>query len=316
MTPKTRQNRAQATAKPHKLVVLAKHAEQRLDNYLFREFKSLPRQLIYRLIRKGAIRVNNKKVGQATKLAEHDEIYIPAVRVERNLTDIKVDASKKLPPVLHSDKNYLIFDKPAGMAVHGGSGLGYGLIEMARHVRNEPDLELAHRLDKDTSGILVLTKKRSALKWFHALLREKKVQKIYRAAVWGQWNSSTAKKITLPLRKVSATKGGKRVHVSDDGLQAITKTKCLWQGSHGAILEIELVTGKTHQARAHLAHVGLPIIGDNRYGQNSINKQLKIKTLCLHAHQLVFSPIENASVLKITSKIPKVFDTIQKQLDT
>lgn len=308
--------RKQTRPVPREFVIGREHEGQRIDNFLLREFKSVPRQLIYRLLRQGKVRLNDRRAKPTVKLTQDDRLRVPDVGATRSVTTVPADT--KLPPVLYEDEDYLVFAKPPGLAVHGGSGLSFGLIELVRHVRAHKELELAHRLDKDTSGILVLAKRRAGLRWFHEQLREGKVRKIYCAAVWGYWQAETAATIKVGLRKVEASRGGKRMVTDKDGKQAVTKTKCLAQGERGALLEIELVTGKTHQARTHLAHVGLSIVGDERYGERDANRSAAKaghSGLFLHAQQLTFaSRHANAEPVSISCKVPHRFAKLQQWL--
>lgn len=304
---------ATATLQKFQFTVAAEHAGQRVDNYLFRELKSVPKQLIYRLLRQGKVRVNDKKVKPESRLGLNDRLAVPALRARTAVAEIT--ATVDLPPVVFEDDDYLVLAKPAGLAVHGGSGLSFGLIELARHVRAMPWLELVHRLDKDTSGIIVLAKNRAGLRWLHAELRDNRVKKIYQTVVFGKWRKAYAN-IELNLRKILADHGGRRMLVVKDGVKAITRTTCTQQSKSGALLRIELVTGKTHQARVHLAHVGLPIVGDSRYGDFARNKQAHAaghRGLFLHASQLAFTN-RHGDQIKVTAKLPAGFSKIRPWL--
>ena len=287
---------------------------QRLDNYLIRELKGVPRQLIYRLLRKGRIKLNGKKAAPSTKLASGDVLAIPPLRTgERAKEPLR---NPILPESIHEDKDFIIFDKPAGYAVHGGSGLSHGVIEAARQEIGDERLELAHRLDKDTSGLLVVAKSRRGLRSFHAQLREGSVRKTYHAIVLGAWSKDNSV-IDLPLRKIPASKGSRRSVVSDDGARSVTRCECVVQLDKGAVLTVELVTGKTHQARVHLAEVGNPILGDTRYGDRDANASARrggCRGLMLHAHSLEFRLPGEGGYISLTSEIPDRFATAQQWL--
>lgn len=290
-----------------RLEVQPEHADQRIDNYLLRELKGAPRQLVYRLLRTGKVRCNRKRARAGQRLQAGDIISLPALRLgERRPLEFK---NPRELPVAYEDGDYLIFDKPAGLAVHGGSGMSYGLIEAARHLRGEQSLELVHRLDKDTSGLLVVAKSRRGLRHAAALLREGKVEKIYRALVWGRWSGEHAR-INLPLRQTPAQQGGKRSVVADDGARAETSCRCLRQYAAGAELTLKLVTGKTHQARAHLAAVDHPIVGDDRYGDRERNRVLArrgCRGLMLHAARLGLE-LPGGEKLMLDSQVPERFE--------
>lgn len=310
-------SREQAQDKPSQLrcwVVSQEHAGQRADNFLLRELKGVPRQLLYRLLRQGKVKLNDKRLRPSYKLVAGDELSVPAIRTAARVAHVPRFA--RLPQILHEDNDYLVLAKPDGMAVHGGSGQSCGLIELARHVRKQPHLELAHRLDKDTSGVLVLTKSRAGLRWFHEQLRAGLVRKFYRAVVCGQWTGKQ-RKIDLALQKIPADQGGKRIVVEESGAQSVTKTECLFQGSKGAVLDVELVTGRTHQARAHLSHVGLPILGDARYGDRNCNRMAYSaghRGLYLHARYLSFKRRNNQGQLDLTCRVPARFATVRQWL--
>lgn len=314
MKPRTRSpaistpSRSAASARPPalKYVVDAERAAQRLDNFLLRELKGVPRQLVYRLLRTGRVRCNRRRARPDQRLRAGDEISLPRPRMgERPAGSLR---SPRLAPVAYEDGDYLVFDKPAGLAVHGGSGLSHGLIEAARQVRKQPSLELVHRLDKETSGLLVVAKTRRGLLHLAAQLREGGVAKEYRALVCGRWSGEHAR-IALPLRKVPAAAGGRRSVVADDGGRAETACRLLRQHPAGADLSLRLLTGKTHQARVHLASVGHPIIGDERYGSRERNRELArrgCRGLMLHAAKLRFT-LPGGERLTLESPAPERF---------
>ena len=308
-------NELRPDAAGHSWQVSDHHDGQRVDNFLIRECKGVPRQLIYRLLRTGKVRLNNAKVRQSDRLTAGDSLQMPPVRLaERQPVKPHLHS---LPPVAYEDEYYVVFDKPSGVAVHGGSGISFGLIEAVRHMRNADNLELGHRLDRDTSGLVVIAKTMPALRWFHAQLSAGQLRKDYAAVVIGHWRKQFAN-IDMPLRKITADRGGRRAVVAAEGLPSRTRTKCLRQSSAGALLSLRLETGRTHQARAHLAHVGLPILGDARYGWWNANRDAQkasFARMFLHAHKLAFTPYQGKARLELESQLPTQFTDALEWLD-
>lgn len=272
---------------------------QRIDNFLARILKDLPRSLVYRILRTGEVRVNGKRARPEYRLAAGDRIRLPPLQRKteeqraaergapsRSLRDFVAGA------IIHEDRDLIVVNKPAGVAVHGGSGLSAGVIEALRATRPEAkELELVHRLDRDTSGVLLIAKRRAVLRELHALLRERDMEKRYLALVVGRWPFG-AKTIDLPL-KTNLKQGGERVvRVHADGQQAITKfTPIQHFGKLATLLDISLGTGRTHQIRVHAAHAGHPIAGDEKYGDRERDARLKpygLQRMFLHAHSLTF----------------------------
>ncbi len=274
-------------------------AGQRIDNFLGRILKDVPRSLIYRILRTGEVRVNGKRAKPETRLAEGDRIRLPPMQRK---TDEQRAAEKSAPSrslrefvsgaIIHEDRDLIVVNKPAGVAVHGGSGLSAGVIEALRAKYPElKELELVHRLDRDTSGVLLVAKRRAVLRELHALLRERDMEKRYLALVVGRWPFGT-KTIDLPL-KTNLKQGGERVvRVHAEGQQAITTFKPLQHfGKLATLLDISLGTGRTHQIRVHAAHAGHPIAGDEKYGDRERDAKLKpfgLQRMFLHAHSLTF----------------------------
>jgi 23S rRNA pseudouridine955/2504/2580 synthase len=274
-------------------------AGQRIDNYLSRILKDVPRSLIYRILRTGEVRVNGKRAKPETRLAEGDRIRLPPLQRK---TDEQRAAERSAPSrslrefvtgaIIHEDRDLIVVNKPAGVAVHGGSGLSAGVIEALRAARPElKELELVHRLDRDTSGVLMIAKRRAVLRELHALLRERDMEKRYLALVVGRWPFGT-KTIDLPL-KTNMKSGGERiVRVHADGQQAITTFKPIQHfGKLATLLDISLGTGRTHQIRVHAAHAGHPIAGDEKYGDRERDAKLKpfgLQRMFLHAQSLTF----------------------------
>ncbi len=265
---------------------------QRIDNFLLRRLKGVPRSVIYRILRRGEVRVNARRVGPDYRLAAGDQVRVPPVRVaaERPAPQPGGAVAAALQAaILYEDERLLIVNKPAGLAVHGGSGVSYGVIEALRALRpQDRELELVHRLDRDTSGCLMLAKRRSLLRLLHALQRDGRVEKRYLALLAGRWRRGTAR-VDAPLRK-SVLQGGERmVRVAADGKEAVTELRVVERFADSTLVEAVLVTGRTHQIRVHAAHLGTPILGDAKYGGAQANRRcrdLGLRRLFLHASAL------------------------------
>lgn len=266
---------------------------QRIDNFLRTELKGVPKSLIYRILRKGELRVNKKRVKPEYKLQGGDLVRIPPIRVaERAEAPRPSDNLQQLleASILYEDKDVLVVNKPSGLAVHGGSGVSLGLIEAFRQMRPECRfLELVHRLDRDTSGCIMIAKKRSALKFMHEALQKSRITKIYNALVEGSW-SERKRRIDAPLRKNELKSGERVVRVQADGKASLTEYKVLRRFKRMATLvEARPITGRTHQIRVHCQFAGHPIIGDEKYGEDETNRWMKekgVKRLFLHAAEL------------------------------
>jgi 23S rRNA pseudouridine955/2504/2580 synthase len=277
-------------------------AGQRLDNFLIRHLKGVPKTHVYRIIRSGEVRVNKGRASADTRVAAGDQVRLPPVRVAAS---VLVDGARPAParefPILFEDDHLLAIDKPAGVAVHGGSGVSFGVIEQLRQARPQARfLELVHRLDRETSGILLLAKKRSALTRVQDQFRERETGKTYLALVSGVWPASK-KVIDQPLHKYLLADGERRVKVvardDPDGMRAITLVRVQQllapRGGLAAagfsLLEVTIKTGRTHQIRVHLAANGYPIAGDDKYGDFELNKALPrhgLRRMFLHAWRL------------------------------
>jgi 23S rRNA pseudouridine955/2504/2580 synthase len=292
---------SKAAAKPKaKWLVVGEEGEaQRIDNFLLRELKGVPKSHVYRVLRSGEVRVNSGRVKPDYRLRIGDKVRIPPMRVGEKQT-VKLRPLEL--PIKYEDDALLVVDKPSGVAVHGGSGVSFGVIESLRAARPQAKfLELAHRLDRDTSGLLILCKKRSALVELHRMLREGEVGKVYLAVVKG-----VAKKtleLQESLHKYVTAAGERRVAVQADGVKAFTKTRTLKDDGEFSLLEVQLLTGRTHQIRVHLAHAGHPIVGDDKYGDFALNRELK-QRLLLHAARLAFRHPITGESMKLESPLP------------
>jgi 23S rRNA pseudouridine955/2504/2580 synthase len=287
-------------------------AGQRIDNFLRRILKGVPKSHIYRILRSGEVRLNRKRVRPDARLAVGDDLRIPPVRTAAPGESSRRSAVPPVAlPILYEDDALVAIDKPPGLAVHGGSGVSFGLIERLRAARpNARFLELAHRLDRDTSGVLLIAKKRAALLALHATLREGRADKRYLVLVKGRWRDAK-RNVELPLAKF-VTRGGERhVRVEDGGRVARTVfyRKQVWPDASPpvSLLEAELATGRTHQIRVHLTHLGFPLAGDDKYGDFAWNRalaRLGLKRMFLHAWRLSLPhPIE-PRVLSLESPLP------------
>ncbi len=303
-------------------------AGQRLDNFLIRHLKGVPKTHVYRIIRSGEVRVNKGRAQADTRVAAGDKVRLPPVRISGKVAE-KAEAA--VPgrefPVLFEDEHLLAIDKPAGVAVHGGSGVSFGVIEQLRRARPAARfLELVHRLDRETSGILLIAKKRSALTNLQDQFRERETGKTYLAMVAGTWPSNK-KVIDVPLHKYLQADGERRVKVvaqgDPDGMRSITLVKVAKRldlplpragegrgegGSFAAsLLEVTIKTGRTHQIRVHLSSQGFPILGDDKYGDFELNKTLQkagLKRMFLHAWKLTFTHPSTGEPVSLSSPLP------------
>jgi 23S rRNA pseudouridine955/2504/2580 synthase len=292
-----------------RLTVDAESAGQRLDNFLLRILKGVPKTHVYRVIRSGEVRVNKGRASADTRVAEGDEIRVPPVRLPEKSG---VAAPAREFPILFEDDHLLAIAKPAGVAVHGGSGVSSGVIEQLRQARPEARfLELVHRLDKETSGVLLLAKKRSALTAVQDQFRARDTGKIYQALVIGAWPKSL-KVIDQPLHKTLDAAGERHVRVvspaNEDGRRSITLIRSMQACGDFTLLDISLKTGRTHQIRVHLAHAGHAIVGDPKYGDFAFNKQFarqhRFARMFLHARELAFDHPASGERLVLQSELP------------
>jgi len=294
-----------------RLTVGEEAAGQRVDNYLVRLLKGVPKSHIYRILRSGEVRVNKGRVGPDTRLAIGDVVRVPPVRI----ADAATSAFERPThvPVLFEDDHLVVVDKPAGLAVHGGSGIASGLIEQMRAAR--PDarfLELVHRLDRDTSGVMLIAKKRAALVELHRQLRDGEVDKRYLVLVRGRWRDDK-RRVRLPLHKFATKEGERRVRVDEETGQhaeTIFRKQAAWLDRDPplALLEAELETGRTHQIRVHLTHLGFPLAGDDKYGDFAWNRTLSkqgLKRMFLHAKELAFTHPASGESMRFEAPLPR-----------
>lgn len=282
---------------------------QRIDNYLLRICKGVPKSHIYRVLRSGEVRVNKGRIDQTYRLQLGDIVRVPPIRV--------AEKSEQHVPgeefaILMEDSCLLVINKPAGVAVHGGSGVSYGVIEQLRASRPDAKfLELVHRLDRETSGILLLAKKRSALVFMHQQIRDGLLDKRYLALVSGDWKNAR-QHVKLALHKFTRPDGERRVRVQEDGMASHTVFSLIKKYRDFALLEAELKTGRTHQIRVHLASTGFPIAGDDKYGDFTLNRvlqksegeRLALKRMFLHAHKITFMHPETEKNVTLQAPLP------------
>jgi 23S rRNA pseudouridine955/2504/2580 synthase len=274
--------------------ITAEEAGQRIDNFLMRHFKTVPRSRVYRLLRKGEVRVNRKRVDAEYRIAEGDEVRLPPVRIESGDEPGRPSSSLQElieRAVIFQDKHLLVIDKPAGVAVHGGSGMSYGIIEALRASRPRETLELVHRLDRDTSGCLAVARDRATLVSLHALIRNSGMHKTYLGLVSGSWQLGT-KRIDAPLATDNRQHGERHVRVAEAGKDSVSVFKPVqFFGSLATLMEVDIPTGRTHQIRVHAAFAGHPLLGDDKYGDRERNAELKrhgLKRTFLHAQSIAF----------------------------
>lgn len=311
---------SQAFAQVRLVTISEDEADQRIDNFLLRVCKGVPKSHIYRVLRSGEVRVNKGRIDQTYRLKEGDVVRIPPVRVaERSVQSVPGAEFS----ILFEDAHLLVIDKPAGVAVHGGSGISYGVIEQLRAARPQSKfLELVHRLDRETSGVLLLAKKRSALTNLHEQIREGELDKRYLALVQGEWKN-TRQHVKLPLFKYTTPDGERRVRVQADGQVSHTVFNLVRRYGDFALLEAELKTGRTHQIRVHLASSGFPIVGDDKYGNFGLNKMLQkgggervaLKRMFLHAYQVTFRHPDTGAQVTLSAPLPQDCERFLKSIE-
>ncbi|MEX5748244.1 RluA family pseudouridine synthase [Massilia sp. X63] len=305
---------SQPTIQAQFVTITEEEAGQRIDNYLLRVCKGVPKSHIYRILRSGEVRVNKGRIDQLYRLAEGDLVRIPPIRIAEKASQQATPGVEF--PIVFEDMHLLVIDKPAGVAVHGGSGVSYGVIEQLRAARPQAKfLELVHRLDRETSGLLLIAKKRSALTNLHDQMRDGVTDKRYLAAVVGDWTNKR-QHVKLPLHKFTTPDGERRVVVQAGGQEAHTVFNLKRKWKDFALLEAELKTGRTHQIRVHLASSGFPILGDEKYGDFALNKQLQkansergaLKRMFLHAYQITFTHPDSGQPMTLRAPLPAECD--------
>jgi 23S rRNA pseudouridine955/2504/2580 synthase len=278
---------------------------QRIDNFLLRRLKGVPKSHVYRVLRSGEVRVNSGRVKPDYRLKVGDRVRVPPVRIATAPTP-RPPPPLDLP-VVYEDDALLIVNKPAGAAVHGGSGVSHGVIESLRAALPKVKLlELAHRLDRDTSGLLIVARKRRALVELHRMLREGEIEKVYLALVHGRW-SGGERELRERLHKYVTSGGERRVAVHGAGQTAVTRVRPVAVAEAYSLLELRLMTGRTHQIRVHLAHAGHPVLGDDKYGDFGLDRAMArkaAKRLFLHASRLAFAHPVTGAALRLEAPVP------------
>ncbi|MDO9449434.1 MAG: RluA family pseudouridine synthase [Rugosibacter sp.] len=296
---------------------------QRIDNFLLHIAKGVPKSHIYRILRSGEVRVNKGRIGVEYRLKVGDVLRMPPIRVAKMPDQTLVPAREF--DIVYEDEALIIVNKPAGVAVHGGSGVSFGVIEQLRRARPQAKLlELAHRLDRETSGLLIVAKKRLALTRLHDQFREGVIAKRYLTVVKGVWRNEL-QHVRLPLLKYLTAEGERRVSVDPAGkvshsiVRLQTQWKKEWEKENFSLVEVELKTGRTHQIRVHLAHLGFPIAGDDKYGDFSLNRTLQktgLKRMFLHAARLDLPHPLSGDPLALTLPLPAELQSFVEQLDS
>lgn len=300
--------------------VTAEEAGQRLDNFVHKHLGDIPRSRVYRVIRKGEVRVNGHRAGPDTRLQANDKIRIPPVRVRppEEIGRPSLELQERMrKAIIYEDDKLLVLDKPSGIAVHGGSGISFGVIEALRALRPEEHLELAHRLDRDTSGCLIVARSTAALRIVHALLREEDTtfEKRYLTLLKGPWDLGK-KRIDAPLRTDTRVSGERTVRVDASGKPSLSEFRPVqFFGKRATLMEVSLLTGRTHQIRVHAAHAGHPVAGDEKYGDPEFNEamsELGLKRMFLHAHSVSFDWPEGGQFSVNTPLPPELASVVEK----
>ena len=296
--------------------VTEEHDGQRLDNFLMRLLKGVPKSHIYKAVRGGEVRVNRGRAAPDSRLHVGDQVRVPPMRLPAEGVPRPVPAGEC--PVVFEDDAVLVVDKPAGLAVHGGSGVSFGVIEQLRAARPQARfLELAHRLDRDTSGLLIIAKKRQALLRLHEMFRESGGRKFYLALVEGDWVNQR-QHVKLPLLKWTTQSGERRVRVDPKGQAAHTVFTCLKRFGSYSLMQAELLTGRTHQIRVHLAASGFPIVGDDKYGKDETRAQFSemgFNRMFLHAWKLDMPHPMTGDRLELEAPLPVTCTRILARLE-
>jgi 23S rRNA pseudouridine955/2504/2580 synthase len=302
------------------VTVAPDEAGQRIDNFLARYLKGVPSSHLYRILRRGEVRVNSGRIRAQYKVKAGDKIRIPPVRVAPETA--KSTPAKGLlaieDHILFENTHLMVIDKPAGVAVHGGSGISHGIIEALRAVRPDaPFLELVHRLDRDTSGCLLVAKRRSALRALHEQLRAGTMNKRYLALVRGPWQGGS-RSVDAALRKNQLQGGERIVRIDEAGKDALTRFHPVSNHGSASLMDVELKTGRTHQIRVHAAHIGHPLAGDVKYGDEDFNRLMKhfgLRRLFLHAHRIEFGDPAGDRVVSVTAPLCQDLQRVLDNLD-
>lgn len=290
---------------------------QRIDNFLITLLKGVPKSRIYRILRKGEVRVNKKRIKPTYRLQQRDQVRIPPIRLSDEKSAPQRSSVAWLEQaILYEDELILVLNKPAGIAVHGGSGIHYGVIEALRALREEASrYELVHRLDRATSGLLLIAKRRSALRFLHEAMRAQQIEKRYLALVQGKMRKS--KQVLAPLKKRVMRSGERMVQVDSEGKSAESHFRPQLACSSATLAEVEIVTGRTHQIRVHGSHINHPLAGDQRYGSDHFNQQMKglgLKRLFLHAHRLTFPHPRDQTTMRLEAPLPDELQRVVTQI--
>ncbi len=298
------------TGRVRHLRIDAGHAGQRIDNFLLRELKGVPKTRIYRLLRKGEVRVNGGRIDPTYRLQADDTLRLPPVRQSSEPKESRLPPKEMLQrleaAVLYEDDKLLVLNKPSGIAVHGGSGISFGAIEALRVLRPQArELELVHRLDRDTSGCLMIAKRRSKLRALHEALRSGRISKKYLTLLAGKLPRGSVP-VEAALEKHQLQGGERMVRVTANGMQARTVFRALQRYPQASLAEADIATGRTHQIRVHALHIGHPVLGDDKYGDREQNKLMRrhgLKRLFLHAHSLTIRLDDGEPELTITAPL-------------
>ncbi|MBU6509552.1 MAG: 23S rRNA pseudouridine(955/2504/2580) synthase RluC [Gammaproteobacteria bacterium] len=308
--------------KARRVSIADEQAQQRLDNFLLRELKGVPKSHVYRLLRTGQVRVNGRRAKPDYRLAGGDEIRIPPVRQSAPGPQTRPGSRQQAAlqaAILHEDAELLVLNKPAGWAVHGGSGVSLGVIEALRAMRpGERYLELVHRLDRDTSGCLLVARKPAALRALHRALRAGEVDKRYLALLAGAW-AGGERRVRLALQKNVLQSGERMVRVAEEGREAESHFRPLKRFRGATLMEIAILTGRTHQIRVHAAHLGYPVLGDDKYGDREANRQFRslgLKRMFLHAASLSFVHPGTGAALQVSAPLDAQLQMLLDKLDT
>jgi 23S rRNA pseudouridine955/2504/2580 synthase len=308
------------------VVVDERSETQKIDNFLLKILKNVPKSHIYKILRSGEVRVNKKRINTSYRLKIDDQVRIPPITLEAGRAPHIIEPKQQQTAwletnIIFEDDALLAINKPIGYAVHGGSGLNFGVIELIRHERPKAKfLELVHRIDRETSGILLIAKKRSALVNMHDMMRHNRIEKKYIMMIEGEW-VEPKKTVELVLKKTFTQGGERRVNVADaneDGQNQMSKTIFYLKKSLGpySLLEAKLISGRTHQLRVQLSHLGFPILGDDKYGDFALNKALQrkgLKRMFLHAFSMKMKHPLTGELLELKAPLPRELDAFLSQ---